>query len=153
MLLLSRLPQIVAVEMFSCRATFVWWCLGMTVVFQAITFAWPPLQPIRNFSLVIALLVLYVWVLNGAIEGSAAWQRWFLTDGGWALAFFATRLPLVLAALAMLPLLHLLGYRRAQYFLVRGNRSAPSGIRLKRKSRKSELCCNTISSIIRISNS
>lgn len=130
MLLLSRLPQIIAVEFFSWDGEIAWWWLGTGLLFVAITFVWPPLKPLRNFSLILAILASFIGVLDLAIQHSVIWQRWFGEDRTWALWFFGTRLPLVLLALALVPVLHLLGYRRDQYFLIRGKNSAPSALRL-----------------------
>lgn len=127
MLLLSRLPQIVAVELFGWEGEIVPWWLGTALLLVALTFWWTALRPLRAFLVVMAFVVLFTGALPPVIQAGPAWQAWFPAGSGLDPRFFGSRLLLVLAALALALLLRLLGYRRRDFFLVAGDPRAPFG--------------------------
>jgi membrane protease YdiL (CAAX protease family) len=125
MLLLSRLPQIVLQEVWDVTINYPWWFLGAAVVLIALTFAWPVVRPLRGYFLIMAVVALLTGVLDAPLRASALWQNGFAAERGWTVSFFGERLPLVLAALVMVGVLRLMGLKRADYFLVRGDLAAP----------------------------
>lgn len=125
MLLTSRLPQIVLVEWLGLDVPYGWWMLATAVFLLALAFAWPGARPLRGFAWVMAALALLTSLLDAPVRSSAVWQRWFDPEQGWAIGFLGERLPLVVEALAMVWLLRLAGFRRADCFLVRGRVGAP----------------------------
>lgn len=125
MLLLSRLPQIVLQEVWAVEVNYAWWGLGTAVLLIALTVIWPLIRPLRGYFLVMAAVALFTGVLDAPLRASAAWQNWFAADRGWIISFFGERLPLVLAAMVIVLLLRLMGLKWADFFLVKGDLSAP----------------------------
>jgi membrane protease YdiL (CAAX protease family) len=129
MLLLSRLPQIVLQEVWAIEVNYAWWGLATAVFLIALTFAWPLVRPLRGYFLIMAAVALLTGVLDAPLRASNLWQGWFAAERGWV----GERLPLMLAALAIVLLLRLMGLKWADFFLVKGNLAAPvQGVGRKR---------------------
>jgi membrane protease YdiL (CAAX protease family) len=126
MLLMSRLPQIVLKEFWALDIHFGWWLLATSALFIAATFIWSPARPLRGYFLIMAAIALCTSLLDAPVRNSAAWQSWFGADKGWAINFFGERLPLVMEALAIILVLRLMGLKRSDFFLVKGNLSTPA---------------------------
>jgi membrane protease YdiL (CAAX protease family) len=130
MLLLSRLPQIVLQEFWAIELNFSWWGLATATLLISLTITWPLVRPLRGYFLVMAAVALFTGVLDAPLRASALWQNWFAAERGWIISFLGERLPLVLAAGAILLLLRLMGLKWADFFLVKGDLSAPvQGVR------------------------
>jgi membrane protease YdiL (CAAX protease family) len=125
MLLLSRLPQIVLQEVWAIELNYAWWGLVTAVLLIALTLIWPLVRPLRGYFLVMAAVALLTGVLDAPLRASALWQSWFAADNDWTLSFFGERLPLLLAAVALVLLLRLMGLKWAGFFLVIGDMAAP----------------------------
>ena len=125
MLLMSRLPQIVLKEFFALDVHYGWWLLATAALLIAATFIWSPTRPLRGYFLIMATIALFTSLLDAPIRSSAAWQSWFAAEKGWAISFFGQRLPLVVEALAIILVLRLMGLKRRDYFLVKGNLATP----------------------------
>lgn len=129
MLLLSRLPQIVLKEFFAIGIPETWLFPGtalLAILLLALTFAWPVLQPLRSYLLIMALTVLLIGPLDGWLRHSSLWASWFGTEHGWATRFFGERLPLVIEAGVLMLVLFGMGIKRQEFFLMVGNLSAPA---------------------------
>ncbi len=125
MLLLSRLPQIVLQEVWAIEMNYAWWGLVTAVLLIALSLIWPLVRPLRGYFLVMAAVALFTGVLDAPLRAGALWQNWFAAERGWTISFFGERLPLVLAALAIVLLLRLMGLKWADFFLVKGDLAAP----------------------------
>lgn len=125
MLLMSRLPQIVLKELLGQEINYAWWGLAVAILLVVFTFIWPLVRPLRGYFLVMAAVILFTGVLDAPLRASSVWQNWFAAEKGWVISFFGERLPLVIAALAIVLLLRLMGLKRADYFLVKGDLAAP----------------------------
>ena len=132
MLLLSRLPQVIAQEVLGIDLgrSLLWLWLGIGVVLMTATTMWPTIRPLRGYFGVLTAVYALTLVLNGVVA-TAVWQSWFGgTETAWAIRFFGERLVVVLLALGVMVILLLSGHSRRDLFLVRGNWYAPTGLRL-----------------------
>ena len=132
MLLLSRLPQVIAQELLGVDLGrwLLWLWLGVGVVLLATTYVWPIVRPLRGYFGVLTAVYVLTLLLKGVVE-AALWQNWFGgTETAWAIRFFGERLVVVLLALGMVAILLLTGHSRRDLFLARGNWHAPTGLRL-----------------------
>jgi membrane protease YdiL (CAAX protease family) len=125
MLLLSRLPQIILQEAWAIEVNYAWWGLITAVFLVALTYIWPLVWPLRGYFLVMAAVALFTGVLDAPLRAGSLWQNWFAAERGWVISFFGERLPLVIAALALVLLLRVMGLKRGDFFLVKGELSAP----------------------------
>lgn len=132
MLLLSRLPQIIAQEFLGVDLgpQMLWLWLAVGAVLIAGTFVWATLRPLRGYFGVLTALYAATVALN-ALTGTAVWQGWFGgTETAWALSFFGERLGVVLLALVVMGVLLLMGQSRRDIFLEKGNWRARTGLHM-----------------------
>ncbi|HUM67556.1 MAG TPA: CPBP family intramembrane metalloprotease [Chloroflexota bacterium] len=132
MLLLSRLPQIIALEILGIDLgkQILWLWLGMGLILIGSTFGWLALRPLRGFFVVMTAVYGATVLVNRLVD-TTAWQSWFGgTETAWAIRFFGERLGVVLIALLVTAVLFFLGQSRRQIFLVKGNWQAATGLRL-----------------------
>lgn len=131
-LLLSRLPQIVLVELgvIAPADWSLWWWIVIGAALFILTYVWGPVRPLRGYFLILTLLYVVPIGLS-LLKEASFWISWFGSQRSWPVTFFGERLDVVLMALAMAGLLALLGHRPRDYFLVPGNVSAQAeGLRL-----------------------
>ena len=110
-----------------------WWpsvhAVGLVVIF-ALTFARADLRPLRGFVLVLLVLFLlgfgggWNWGLIPLVRLSQPWLDW-TSRVPWAISSMAVHLLRLTPALAILIVLLLLGRRRGDLFLVKGDIGAP----------------------------
>jgi membrane protease YdiL (CAAX protease family) len=132
MLLLSRLPQVIAQEFLRIDLGhwWLWIWVAAGVVLMAATFLWQVIRPLRTFFGVLTVVYALTLLLNRVVE-TAVWQSWFGgVETAWAIRFFGERLVAVLLALGVVIVLLLTGQSRRDLFLVKGNWFAPTGLRL-----------------------
>ena len=137
MLLLSRLPQIIAQEFLGIElgAQVLWFWLGMGIVLIVAATVWPALRSLRGYFVVMTAVYGATAILNGMVA-TAVWQNWFGgAETAWAIRFFGERLGVVLLALLVTAVLLLMGQSRRDIFLVRGSWQTPTGLRLPGRSR------------------
>ena len=126
MLAVSVLPNALWHELAGASPS---WLTGakMSVlgVMVAATLFWKNIRPLRNFF----IILLAIYVIEEAVtwlRASAIWQGWFGTaDAPFIVRMWSTQLGRLLVSLAMIGVLLALGYRRADFFLVRGQLDAP----------------------------
>jgi hypothetical protein len=125
-LLASILPDILWIELAIGDTRWLFWAkIGFLLVCAAAAAAWTEARPLRNFVLI--LLGIYLSEeLVSQLTAAAAWQSRFAAAG---LPFTTSMLGIQLGRLVvsalMIGLLLALGYRRADFFLVRGRLDAP----------------------------
>ena len=132
MLLLSRLPQIIALELFGVDfgEQILWLWLAAGIILIGSTFVWLALRPLRGFFVVMTAVYGATVLVNGLV-GTDGWQSWFGgTETAWAIRFFGERLGVVLIALLVTAVLFLMGQSRRHIFLVKGNWQAETGLQL-----------------------
>ncbi len=131
MLLLSRLPQIVALEIMGIdlgeQLLWLWLVTGAVLVVG--TFVWPVMRSLRGYFVVLMTVYGGTAVLQGIVS-TAVWQSWFGgEETAWAVRFFGERLQVVLLALLVTAVLFLMGQSRRDIFLQWGDWRAASGLR------------------------
>ena len=102
-----------------------WFQVGGCLVFLAATFFWKAAQPLRKFFLLwLGILVVDGW-LHSLVSNSHLWQSWF-GGKGWSMGMFGEQLLRLAVSLVMIALLTILGFKRPDYFLVKGQLDAPA---------------------------
>lgn len=132
MLLLSRLPQVIAQEFLGIDLGrwLLWLWLAVGVVLIAATYFWQTIRPLRGYFGVLTAVYALTLILNGVVA-TAVWQSWFGgVETAWAIRFFGQRLVVVLLALGVVTALLLTGHSRRDLFLVKGDWQAATGLRL-----------------------
>jgi membrane protease YdiL (CAAX protease family) len=99
--------------------------IGLLIVSAVATLFSKALRPLRNFSLIL-LAILASEELVSRLTGSLIWYRWFGGEGApFASSMLGTQLSRMIVSLLVIAALLALGYRRADFFLVRGRLDAP----------------------------
>jgi membrane protease YdiL (CAAX protease family) len=134
-LLLSRLPQIILIELglITPGDWSTWWWVSMGTALFALTYAWQAARPLRGYFLILTIIYVITIALS-LIRETVLWISWFGPDRSWLVRFLGDRLGIVLMALSLAGTLALMGQKRRDYFLVWGNVNAPAvGMRLSWK--------------------
>jgi hypothetical protein len=98
--------------------------ISVLLLMVAITFFWKEIRPLRNFF----IILLGVFVAEKGVtwlQASPLWQAWRYTDASFAVNMLGIQLGRLLVSLTMIGVMLALGYRRADFFLVRGKLDAP----------------------------
>ncbi len=127
MLVVSVLPNAVLHELTGGAPAWLGWAkIGLLVVLAVATLFWQVLRPLRNFILLL-LAIFGFEMLAGKLTGSALWQGWFGgANAPFTTSMLGTQLVRLIVSLLMIGVLLLLGYRRSDFFLTRGQLDAPS---------------------------
>jgi membrane protease YdiL (CAAX protease family) len=99
--------------------------LSFLLALFALTRTWKPVRALRGFFLVMFAIGLLSNVAGPLVLQSALWQSVFGSANGY-LSNFGGLVWKVLLALAMIGLLLMLGLKRGDFFLVKGDLNAPS---------------------------
>jgi len=93
-----------------------------------VTLFWQALRPLRNFILLLLAIFGFEMVV-GRLTGSALWQGWFGgADAPFTTSMLGAQLGRLIVSLLMIGVLLLLGYRRTDFFLTRGQLDAPRAL-------------------------
>ena len=124
-ILVSTLPDIAWVELTGSTPVWVVFAkMGLLIVLALIAFIWAPLRPLRNYSIALfaffglselRLRVNFTWAALQAFFGSNVFD----------VRMQAEQTGKLTVALVMILILLLLGYRRRDFFLARGELRAP----------------------------
>ncbi len=126
MLVVSILPNALLHELAGGSPAWLGWAkTGLLAGLAVTTLFWQVLRPLRNFILL--LLAIFVGeMVVGLLTGSTLWQGWFGgADAPFTSSMLGTQLGRLIVSLLMIGALLLLGYRRADFFLTRGQLDAP----------------------------
>jgi membrane protease YdiL (CAAX protease family) len=126
LLVASLLPNILTYELTGTIPNWLVWAKPAAVAaLIGTTLVWKQVRPLRNFFLI--LLALYgAEQLPVVLETTTSWRAWFGgTDASFARSMAGTQLGRLLVSLAMIVALLVLGYRRADFFLTKGQLDAP----------------------------
>lgn len=126
MLVVSILPNALLHELAGGSPAWLGWAkIGLLAGLAVTTLFWQALRPLRNFILLLVAIFGFE-MLVGWLTGSALWQGWF---GGENAPFTSSMLGIqlgrLIVSLLMIGVLLLLGYRRTDFFLARGQLDAP----------------------------
>lgn len=125
MLAVSVLPDALLHELTGARPTWLWWAkLGILGAVTMATFVVGAVRPLRSFF-VIMLAISIAEQAAYQLSLTTAWQSLFGGAAPFVTSMLGNQLLRVSVALVMIGVLVLLGYQRAQFFLVRGRLEAP----------------------------
>lgn len=131
-LLTGFLPMIIwneylspAAETEPALAGIFWFQVIACLVFIALAFFWKAALPLRKFFLIWLAVLIIDGKLHGLVSNSALWQSWF-GDKGWNMGMFGEQLLRLAVSLIIIGVLTLLGFKRHDYFLVKGQLDAPA---------------------------
>ena len=125
LLLGSSLPDILWVELLKTSPAWLLWArLGVFAVLAALSLVVKPLRPVRPFVIVLFTLYAAPAALARLNFGLPFVQAW-LGDSAFIRDMQPEQFNKLAVSLVMIAVLFLLGYRRAQMFLVRGQLNAP----------------------------
>ncbi len=99
--------------------------LSFLLALFALTLTWKPVRALRGFFLVMFAIALLSNVVGPLVLTSAPWQSVFGSTNNF-LSNFGGLVWKVIVALAMIGLLLLMGLKRREFFLVKGDLDAPS---------------------------
>jgi membrane protease YdiL (CAAX protease family) len=126
MLAVSVLPNALWHELGGGDAGWLFWAkVGLLAAAVVAAFLWSALRPLRGYFL--ALLGMYAFEdLIGRLTASTLWQSWFNWNGApFTVTMLGEQIGRVLVSLLMIALLLVMGYRRKDFFLMRGDFKAP----------------------------
>ena len=132
-LLLSRLPEIVLREVAGWDVPWiniVW--IVVAAGFIVASSVVPLLQPLRDYFIVMLTVLVLTTVVDPLVRAALFGDLAPAGTDPQLRRLFAERALLVLEALAIVPVLAALGYRRGEAYLALGKLSAPSGLRIGR---------------------
>jgi hypothetical protein len=125
-LLTGFLPDILWHELAGGSTRWLFWAkVALLAVLVVVTSVWRPIRPLRN--LVVLLLAIYLAAeLVAQLTALPFWQDWFGGAGAsFAVSMLGTQLGRLMVSLLLIAVLLALGYRRPDFFLVRGQLDAP----------------------------
>ncbi len=99
--------------------------LSFLLALFALTLTWQAVRPLRGYFLIMFAIGLLSNVVGPLVLGSAPWQSVFGTASNY-LSNFGGLVWKVIVALAICGLLLMLGLKRSDFFLVKGDLNAPS---------------------------
>ncbi|HOU13634.1 MAG TPA: CPBP family intramembrane metalloprotease [Anaerolineae bacterium] len=125
-LCVSHLPNVLWYEIGGGIPAWLPWAkIGLAAVLAAAAFFWKPLRPLCNFFLIL-LAIFVIEELVSRLTDSALWQGWFDGPGAaFTMSMLDIQLGRLIVSLLVIAVLLFLGYRRADFFLVRGQLAAP----------------------------
>jgi membrane protease YdiL (CAAX protease family) len=130
-LLVSRLPQIILQEGFGVDASWIpWLWTGTGLILLAFGFAWPAATPLRGYFLIMLVVLVATSILDPLVRGTTVWTSWFSGQSE-MVVLLAERVLIVLEMLLVVAAFLLMGSKRADFFLVKGDLgAAAAGVKL-----------------------
>lgn len=124
--LLSRLPEIFAREVLHADTSWIngLWVLSAALFF-ALSFIWQVARPLRNYFLIMFVVLGLTSLLDPLLRSSALWTSWFGGAKSPVGTLLAERVLLALEVLLVIGTLAALRYKRPAYFLTPGAVNAP----------------------------
>ncbi len=124
----SLLPAIIWQELFWGDAPDVLWLrLGSLALLVLLSLFWKALAPLRGYWLVLLAILVADELLRPVIARSTVWQGWFGgTAASWFRSSLGTQLLRLLATALAWAVLLILGKKRPDYFLLKGDLAAPA---------------------------
>lgn len=128
MLAVSVLPNALLHELAGAHPAWLAGAkIGVLAAMAGLTLVWRDMRPLRHFFVVL-LAILAAEAGLAWLTASALWQGWYGGAGAsFATGMWGTQLGRLLVSLLMIGVLLALGYRRADFFLARGQLDAPIG--------------------------
>jgi hypothetical protein len=126
-MVLLPLAGIIGQELLSSDMSWTLWAwIVVWLVLLMLTFVWTTLRPLRGFFLMMLIVSVFDSWLRPLIMETGTWQRWFGGQGAsWALRELGRQLGRLAVTLVILVALLLMGLKRRDFFLVKGQLDAP----------------------------
>jgi membrane protease YdiL (CAAX protease family) len=123
----SFLPDILFTELTgSVPPWLVWAKAGLLAISIGLTYIWSGIRPLRNYAWLLLALTLLQKFFYGFVSGTDLWQSWMSqVTNSFIHDLLSTQVMRNGVAISMIAVLLLLGYKRREFFLVRGQLDAP----------------------------
>lgn len=123
-LLVSDLPNAIWQALLGAPPDWLFWAkIGLLLALILTSLAWKPIQVVRPYFFLLLVLMLALWGMN-LLRGTADYIQWE-KQIGWVWAMTAYQLQKLVIAFIMIIVLLLMGRRRKDFFLTRGQLGAP----------------------------
>jgi hypothetical protein len=126
MLAISLLPNVILQEFFGIFAGFYLLVIksGLLAALIAAGFIWPWLVRFRPFMIILLVFYLAEYALF-SMGNAAWWPAWMGGEALFAGQMFGIQIRKTVVAFAIIAMLLIMGYRRNDFYLVRGQLDAP----------------------------
>ena len=123
-LLVSDLPNAIWQAVCGEPPAWLFWAkIGLLLVIILISLAWKPIQIVRSYFILLLVLMLSLWGMNW-LMGTTAYLEW-QNRVGWVAAMAGFQLLKLSVTFIMIIVLLLMGKRRKEFFLTRGELGTP----------------------------
>jgi len=123
-LLISDLPNAIWQALLGEPPAWLFWVkIGLLLVLILISLVWKPIQIVRPYFLLLLVLMLALWGMNG-LMGTTAYNQWEKRVG-WVVAMAGFQLLKLAVSAIMILVLLAMGRRWKDFFLSRGQLDAP----------------------------
>lgn len=124
-LLVSALPDIFFLEFAQGTLSWLIWAkIGLLVTLVVVSFGWRMLQPLRAYFVILATIYLSSELFY-RVGASSWWRQWFNYHGAlFGVTMLGEQLIRLAISLVSIVALVMLGFRRADFFLVQGQLAA-----------------------------
>jgi membrane protease YdiL (CAAX protease family) len=123
-LLVSDLPNAIWQTLCGTPPAWLFWIkIGLLLTIILISLAWKPIQIVRAYFILLLVLMMALWGMNW-LMGTAAYLQW-QNQVGWVAAMTGFQFLKLSVAFIMVMVLLLMGRRRKEFFLTRGEPGAP----------------------------
>lgn len=118
-LLVSDLPNAIWQTLCGNPPAWLFWIkIALLLTIILISLAWKPIQIVRPYFILLLVLMLALWSMN-RLMGVAAYLQW-QNQVGWIIAIAGFQFLKLAVAFIMIMVLLLMGRRRKEFFLTRG---------------------------------
>jgi membrane protease YdiL (CAAX protease family) len=127
-LLASLLPNILFTELSGSVPSWLLWAqVGILAAGIGLTIFWSTVRPLRNYWIMMLALLVLEKFFYGTVSSTRVWQGWMnQVSNSFVQTLLSTQGMRIAIALCMILVLLILGYRRRDFFLVRGRLDAPA---------------------------
>jgi membrane protease YdiL (CAAX protease family) len=123
-LLVSDLPNAIWQALCGFPPFWLFWVkIGLLLTMILISLVWKPIQIVRSYFVLLLVLMLSLWAMNW-LMGTTAYIQWE-KQVGWIVAMTGYQLLKLAVAFIMIMVLLLMGKRRKEFFLTRGELDSP----------------------------
>lgn len=123
-LLVSDLPNAIWQALLGEPPDWLFWIkIGLLLALILISLIWKPILIVRPYFFLLLVLMLALWGMNW-LMGTSAYNQWEKRMG-WSVAMAGFQLLKLAVAFIMIIVLLLMGKRREEFFLTRGQLNAP----------------------------
>ena len=123
-LLVSDLPNAIWQALLGEPPAWLFWAkIGLLVVLIVASASWKKIHAVHHYFILLMVLMLSLWGMN-LLRGTAAYIQWEQRIG-WVLAMAAYQLEKLAVAFVMIAVLLVIGRRRQDFYLTRGQLDAP----------------------------